>query len=466
MPLPIRSIRLEKRTSKSLDTLSGESGEIFFDAGQNTLRIYTANQSNAIIMADREWVADNTFSSDYNDLTNKPTVPTDVNQLSDATNLLFSGDYNDLTNAPDIDGLSTSTINNIGDVDTVTNPLAPGQLLEWNGSNWINTPVVGLSDTNTTYSVSADGIAGGASINLTDSDEGITNVSLISGTGITVTLTDANTITLSNTATYELNDLTNVSVSPPTLNQVIGWNGSIWSNIDVQVPDGLELTDFSAASDTASGNGALSYNNNTGVFTYTPPDLSGYASLDAFSVTTSAANSGGSLTYSNGTFTFRPAAITGLISLTDLTVVANAASGDGALSYDNTTGQFTYTPPNLSFTNVVDDLTPQLGGNLDLNSSDIVGTGNIDITGTADFTGTVTANDFAVSAVGAPAITSASTITLDAPDGTIVQNGPFRLPSLTTIEKNALTAVNGDMVYDSTLNKAQVRENGAWVNLV
>ena len=31
---------------------------------------------------------------------------------------------------------------------------------------------------------------------------------------------------------------------------------------------------------------------------------------------------------------------------------------------------------------LVEDTTPQLGGNLDLNSSDITGTGDIDITGT------------------------------------------------------------------------------------
>ena len=72
MPIPVRSIRLEKRTSKSLDTLSGASGEIFFDADQNTLRIYTANQADSIVLADRTWVQNNTFDGDYNNLTNQP----------------------------------------------------------------------------------------------------------------------------------------------------------------------------------------------------------------------------------------------------------------------------------------------------------------------------------------------------------------------------------------------------------
>jgi hypothetical protein len=44
--------------------------------------------------------------------------------------------------------------------------------------------------------------------------------------------------------------------------------------------------------------------------------------------------------------------------------------------------------------------------------------------------------------------------------------GAFLLPRLTTTQKNALTPVNGMMLYDVTLNKAQLYESGAWMNLV
>ncbi len=48
---------------------------------------------------------------------------------------------------------------------------------------------------------------------------------------------------------------------------------------------GLSLTDLSVGSEnTASGDGAISYNNSTGVFNYTPPDLSSY--LTSFDITT------------------------------------------------------------------------------------------------------------------------------------------------------------------------------------
>ena len=44
--------------------------------------------------------------------------------------------------------------------------------------------------------------------------------------------------------------------------------------------------------------------------------------------------------------------------------------------------------------NVVEDTTPQLGGNLDLNSKDITGTGDIDVTGSGHFSSNVRANSF------------------------------------------------------------------------
>jgi len=42
----------------------------------------------------------------------------------------------------------------------------------------------------------------------------------------------------------------------------------------------------------------------------------------------------------------------------------------------------------------------------------------------------------------------------------------FRVCALTTVEKNALTPANGFVVYDSTLNKFQGYENGAWVSFI
>lgn len=458
MPIPVRSIRLQRRSSQSLDTLSGASGEIFFDSDRNTLRLYTANQSDSIILADRVWVEENTFSGDYNDLTNRPSIPSDLSQLSDSFGLLFSGDYNDLTNAPDLDELNfdIATIDNIGDVDTTTEPLENGQLLQWDGTKWQNATVGGFADT--TYDLASDTITGGVSLTLSGSDATNDIIEIVGAGDTTVSINLSGQLEIDTALSATLDSLTDTAISNVQDGQALVYNSGQWINSTVS--GGVTLSSFSTASATASGGGSLSYDNTTGIFTFTPPDLSTYASLGAFSITTSTANAGGSLSYNNGTgvFTFRPAAVSTFVELTDFSVTTDVASGGGGLSYNNTTGVFTFTPS--AGGDLVNDTTPQLGGDLDLNGNGITGTGNITITGG------VSADSFSSGATGAPSLTSASTITLDAPDGVIVQNGPFRLPSFTTTDKNSIIATNGDMVYDSTLNKAQVYENGAWVNLV
>ena len=118
---------------------------------------------------------------------------------------------------------------------------------------------------------------------------------------------------------------------------------------------------------------------------------------------------------------FTNARARGAVSVTD-------SGGDGSLAYNSSTGVFTYTGPSqsevlahisastgitisgsgaiattitqytdsdaqaVSINNVVEDTTPQLGGNLDINSSNITGTGNIDTTGDITITSTSTSS--------------------------------------------------------------------------
>ncbi len=44
--------------------------------------------------------------------------------------------------------------------------------------------------------------------------------------------------------------------------------------------------------------------------------------------------------------------------------------------------------------------------------------------------------------------------------------GPLQLKSLTTTQRDALTAANGMLIYNSTDSKFQGYEGGAWVDLV
>ena len=126
MSKPQRSLRLEKRSARSLEVLSGAPGEIFFDNDNGTLRVYTDNAGDSIILANRQWVTDNT--KDYNSLINTPTL----------SSVAASGDYNDLINVPA--GVDISTLTNIGDV--YVDNLQQDDALVWDGSLWTNRPPV------------------------------------------------------------------------------------------------------------------------------------------------------------------------------------------------------------------------------------------------------------------------------------------------------------------------------------
>ena len=78
-------------------------------------------------------------------------------------------------------------------------------------------------------------------------------------------------------ADSSLNDLTDVTITSPTNGQVVKYNSTTGQFENQADAGGIQLTDLSVGAEgTASGDGDVSYNNTTGVFTYTPPDLSSY----------------------------------------------------------------------------------------------------------------------------------------------------------------------------------------------
>lgn len=66
---------------------------------------------------------------------------------------------------------------------------------------------------------------------------------------------------------------------------------------------------------------------------------------------------------------------------TTLVVDVQDVSGSGGYGSWNITVGGATGPAGSGLANVVDDTTPQLGGNLDLNGNNITGTGNLDVTG-------------------------------------------------------------------------------------
>ena len=79
--------------------------------------------------------------------------------------------------------------------------------------------------------------------------------------------------------------------------------------------------------------------------------------------------------------------------------------------------------------------------------------------------GSLQSESLVTTSTGTPTIESASSINLTAADRVTVTQSPINLARFTTTERNALTATNGDMIYNTTDNKFQGYANGAWVNL-
>ena len=74
--------------------------------------------------------------------------------------------------------------------------------------------------------------------------------------------------------------------------------------------------------------------------------------------------------------------------------------------------------------------------------------------------------DFTSEGSGTPEIFSDNEIELTAGTRVILTQSPIKMASFTTAERANITAQNGDVIYNTTDNKFQGYENGAWVNLV
>jgi hypothetical protein len=129
---------------------------------------------------------------------------------------------------------------------------------------------------------------------------------------------------------------------------------------------------------SASGSGSISYSDTTGVFTYTPPDLSSYVTSTSLSSTLGSYVTSSTLSGYN------------YITLTSLSMdTPGAASGSGSVTYSNTTGKFTYTPPDLSSYITASVATLSSLTSIGSSGVDTTANGNLIVTGNLTVNGTV-----------------------------------------------------------------------------
>jgi hypothetical protein len=289
----------------------------------------------------------------------------------------FSGDYNDLTNQPSIP--SISGLASEGYVDSATS----------NSANW-----------DTAYSWGNHATAGYL------------------------------------TTAFAINDLSDVNAGAPSTGQVLKWSGTEWQAASdlTAAGAGIGLSDLSVTI-TSPGISSLTYNNTTGVFLFTPTNLSGYATTSSIvGFITSGALTGyattGYVTTQIGLNTFTGAATTitsGQISNWNTAYSWGNHASAGYLTNVNITAGSNITVLETSEGNFIITSTSVAGagGTWAVNAAGIHTTKNVGIgtalsssaltvEGDGRFSGVVTATRFESTSAGTPTIDSPNNLNINA----------------------------------------------------
>ena len=305
------------------------------------------------------------------------------------------------------------------------------------------------------------------------------NATTLAGYGIT----DAATSAQGTKADSALQDLTatsittlsDVSGSAPSTNQVLKWDGAQWSPASDAIGSGAVTATIAGA--TQANPVSISTSSAHGFYEGQPVTITGVNGMVQLNGNEYYANVIDTLTFT----LYSNSALSTTVNGTgfDAWVSGGTATG-GATAAE--VGNFVFTGSNIDTSDSSGlNFTPGVLMQSDLTVENDLTVNNLltaaqfsvtDFTTTNHTTTNLTVSDtlsvktIAQTDTGTPQITSSSTIVLNSQDGVRVTGAPFRLPSFTTTQKNALSPGNGDMLYDSTLNKAQVYENGAWASLV
>lgn len=124
-------------------------------------------------------------------------------------------------------------------------------------------------------------------------------------------------------------------------------------------------------------------------------------------------------------------------------VAGNATNVGITFTYSNTQDDAnrinaTVALDGVGITDVVNDTTPQLGGDLDLNSNDITGTGNINITGDIDASGNISAGTVSASGILENGTVTIDGATVTVPDTTNVLFGSTTSNTGVVLQRNGV----------------------------
>lgn len=384
-------------------------------------------------------LAQNQFSGNYADLVGKPTIPADVSDLTDTTNLLvgFSGDYNDLTNKPIIFS---------GDYDDLTSkptiPSLDGYATETYVDNAVDAVVTFDGDYNSLTNLPT--LFDGEFSSLTN-----TPTTLV-GYGITDAFSGSwNDLT--DTPLIFDGSFTSLSNTPDTL--------AGYGILDAVSQAGSIITGPLDAPTVASHQLRFEYPNQAAF-----PDATTYHGAIAHSHADGAmffAHAGSWNQLANNADV--PTVLTDL-GITDGSIghvlTTNGSGGFTFQAIPDTVGNFTLAASIID----TDDssqisIVPAVVMNSDLTVQNNL---TVDNNITCD---TISVSSIETTGTGAPEIYSESDIALTATTRVTVTQSPFKLASFSDAERGALTAENGDMIYNTDQHRVEVYANGGWYSL-
>jgi len=273
-----------------------------------------------------------------------------------------------------------------------------------------------------------------------------------------------------------IGELSNVNMSGIANNKILKWDSGTQHFIvasDVSGGGGgggLAYADFSV-SVAAAGSANLTYNNATGVTTYTPPDLSSY--LTGYTVTQSDVTAHqAALSITESQISDLQSYLTSETSHADVLVDGDFASagfmktnGSGTYSIDNSTYISQGQSIDMNGTELILDQNANTSFHASTDDQIDIKIGGTDV-GYFNSTGLVVDN-ITSQATGTPTLTSSTDINMvTSASVTVSKNGSagggFRVGSMTTSQRNALSASNGEMIYNSDNNQMEIYEHSAW----
>ena len=221
----------------SVTNYVGRDGDVILDADSDTIRIMDGITPGGIVF--NPGSPGGLVINDLTDVDTATSAPTNGQVLKwNGTNWVPADDIDTTLT------LSSASIDDLGDVDTTTTAPTTGQVLKWNGTNW----------------VPANDVTSGGSGLDADTLDGLDSTYFL----------NYNNLTNKPAVPSSIDDLTDVdtATSAPTTGDTLQWNGTNWVPVAPSVPTN-NVTSVTTASHTLAGDDYYVGINYAGVCTVT-----------------------------------------------------------------------------------------------------------------------------------------------------------------------------------------------------